>query len=98
MSADNGIYIGEFPTSSGGKEYRVTEAAAIDNCFDQTGYSKEDTDDYRARYFGKATVFYDLTEAEMYAFDLSRKNWTEYGVQYLEFDRPLNLTNLTDTV
>ena len=31
MSADNGIYIGEFPTATDGKEWRVIHAQAIEN-------------------------------------------------------------------
>lgn len=35
MSADNGIYICEFPSDSG-PEYRVVEAGAFENIYDGT--------------------------------------------------------------
>jgi len=87
MSADNGIYIGKFPRTDGGIEYRVVHAQAIDN----VDYGDTEHQDlYRVLYFGKAPVFSDADSAWEVA-RICSKNYDilEYGVSELEFDRPL---------
>ena len=98
MSADNGVYIAEFPTSDGGKEYRVTEAMAIDNCDLQylpLGDERTKMEDaYRYSYFGNCPSYPTLQAAETEAMeiyaDIVKNGWyTEYGVCNLKFNRPL---------
>jgi hypothetical protein len=93
MSADNGIYIGIFPTA-GGKEYRVIEAQAIDNCsFDDSLHDPipgEVTEWYRVIYYRNAEVFTNKTEALIYAEKLANEQEIlEYGISGIEYDRPL---------
>jgi hypothetical protein len=87
MSADNGIYIAEFP----GPIYRVIEASAIENCYDAEDFSTEEIDENRQDYFRNCEVFISereaLNEAEIIS-DLV--GWTEYGIQRITFDRPLS--------
>lgn len=54
MSADNGVYIGIFPTANGDKEYRVTHAQAIDNV---------ECDEYVRGYFENAECFQSIADA-----------------------------------
>lgn len=87
MSADNGIYIGIFPTTDGGKEYRVIEASAIDNVNCGT---EEYQDHMRLLYFGKAKSLPGFVSAITEAFKLKEEYpILEYGINELEFDRPL---------
>jgi hypothetical protein len=90
MSADNGIYIGKFPTNSECTEfeYRVIEAAAIENV-DYGTKAKQDA--YRVSYFGRTErVFSDRKEALVFAHDWAEEfDILEYGVCELKFDRPL---------
>lgn len=95
MSADNGIYIGVFPTEGGEVEYRVIHAQAIDNVdFGST----QEQDAYRASYFGGPNVFATkdktaaLLEASRKADEITSDDFCgilEYGIQTLPFDRPL---------
>jgi hypothetical protein len=86
MSADNGIYVAEFPTSTG-KEYRV---AHLQNIEDVNYGSVEEQDECRSRFFGTARVFALKNVAFTYAYGVA-ENITilEYGVSFLQFDRPL---------
>jgi hypothetical protein len=95
MSADNGIYIGSFPTQDGSTEYRVIHAQAIEN----VDYgSTQEQDAYRFLYFGGAEVFKTLDETAALA-EAHRQEAEiladpfcavlEYGVNTLTFDRPL---------
>ena len=86
MSADNGIYVAEFPV---GKqvEYRVIEAAAIDNVYSG---NEANQDEYRLAYFGKSYAWEDKSTALSFASCLQKSvSYTEYGIVELKFDRPL---------
>jgi hypothetical protein len=94
MSADNGIYIGTFPTASGGKEFRVIHAQAIEN----VDYGDEELQDAtRILYFGDACPYETeeaaLVEATRQYDELMADDFfpvCEYGIVSLEpFDRPL---------
>ena len=89
MSADNGIYIGIFPKADGsGKEYRVIEAAAIENCNDDPQFPQKVTDAYLVIYYGDARVM-TKEQAQKEAFRLQEEyEWTEYGICTLEYSRP----------
>lgn len=88
MSADNGIYIATFPNHSGGEEYRVTHAQAIEN----TKY-----DEYVRDYFENAATFASLNVARNYAFRLEQEILKddfcpilEYGIVSLpKFTKPI---------
>jgi hypothetical protein len=54
MSADNGIYIGKFPTKEGSFKFFVIEASAIDNVY-YGPIEKQDT--YRKELFSVGTSF-----------------------------------------
>lgn len=90
MSADNGIYVGTFPTQ-GGKEYRVIHAQAIDN----VDYGDQEMqDNTRVAYFGDAVSFGNLDDAMEEAKFLADKEIKEtgileYGISILDFERPL---------
>lgn len=97
MSADNGVYIGRFPTDEG-FEYRVAYAQAIENT-DYRDYMRwMRCDEEAARReaaesilltFGARKVF--VTEEDAWkeaALIHGKMEWTEYGVSLLEFDRP----------
>ena len=86
MSADNGIYIAEFP----GPIYRVIEASAIENCYDAEDFSTEEIDENRQDYFRNCEVFANEQDAFNEAILISELvGWTEYGIQRITFDRPL---------
>lgn len=91
MSSDNGVYIGSFPlTDKSGAavvEYRVIDAQAIENCdFGDI----EEQDNTRVCYYSKAPVFATLEEAEKEADRLlALEDICEYGICYIEYDRPL---------
>lgn len=91
MSADNGIYIGVFPTGAGEREYRVIHAQAIEDC----DYGNEEMQDhYRLVYFGSAKATPSRDEAwslarEMADEILSDYGVLEYGVSETHFERPL---------
>ena len=97
MSADNGIYIAEFPTVDGKKEYRVTYAMAIDNCsldFMGLGAARDKMEDaYRWCYFGRCTPFSSRDEAEKEARKILEamgpRPVLEYGICGIGFGRPL---------
>jgi hypothetical protein len=99
MSADNGIYIGEFPIADR-KEWRVIHAQAIENCDDDSGYyppalPQYITDLYRVLYWGASMVFDTIEQAREEAWtidDEMRKGdfyILEYGICFIEYDRPL---------
>lgn len=94
MSADNGVYIGEFPVSNtdrSEKEYRAIEAQAIDN----VDYGTSLEQDYsRVAYFGNAKSFASFAEAyeeaeRLYNACMENFGVCEYGICNLVFDRPL---------
>jgi hypothetical protein len=91
LSSDNGIYLGEFPTLDGGKEYRVVHAQAIEN----VDFGDPDMQDHtRVSYFGNAHSYRTFVpaweEAHRLANDIiNDSGLLEYGIQLLEFDRPL---------
>jgi len=98
MSADNGIYIAEFPTVDGKIEYRVNHCQNIEDTEDNPEYyPQEFTDHCRVCKFGpfsgsddELRIFEDRESAEEYAWDLEHKtDILEYGVCHLKFDRPL---------
>jgi len=91
MSADNGIYIGNFVN----KEWRVIHAAAIENL-----QHKPDTDDgYNSkclvRYFGEQKKYQTESEAFQRARKLEKQIRNdpicpvlEYGISILKFKHP----------
>lgn len=91
LSSDNGVYVGEFPTQSGEKEYRVIHAQAIEN----VDFGDQEMQDYtRVSYFGNAISFGTLELAVEEASFLANKvlddcGLLEYGISILKFDRPL---------
>ena len=91
MSADNGIYIAEFPKEDGTIEYRVAHAQAIENV--DYGTTQEQ-DAYRAAIFGEARCFSNKDDAILFAHKEEESyDILEYGVSRIRFDRPLvNMT------
>lgn len=90
MSADNGVYIAEFPTTTGGKEWRVSHCQNIEDCDDP-----ELGEACLVLKFGQSEVHANYTEAEKKAFELEKKILSdnmcpilEHGVQDLQFDKP----------
>lgn len=77
MSADNGIYIAEFPNG-----YRVIKAAAIDNLSLGDKVIKEK---YVRDYFCKAKLIPNLDAATRIAFKMEQEGYTEYGVNNIGF-------------
>jgi len=101
MSADNGIYIGVFPTERNdqSREYRVIEAQAIDNLDffpDEETEKKFNGENPRSivEYFGHAEVFHDLALAEKKAFSIEKEiadsycPILEYGISTIRFAHP----------
>lgn len=81
MSADNGIYILMSPIEGSSEvEYRVADAAAIDNL----NYFAEGSLECQAMevvYFGNSTVFVSETDAFHAAITIqTQTDWTEYGI------------------
>ena len=88
MSADNGIYIGEFGNE--GKEFRVIHAQAIDNVYYPNGENAVSI----VEYFGRAEVFDTREAAQGAAFKLENEILDddfcpvlEYGISTLKFSR-----------
>ena len=94
MSADNGIYIGSFPTIDGKIVYRVPEANAIENCQEVENYPTELTRAYQSLYFSKSKEYTTIDEALKEAHRIENEyvdngDWTEYGICILNFDVPI---------
>jgi hypothetical protein len=83
MSADNGVYISTFPKEDGTKEYRVTDAQAIENV---------KWEEYVREYFENAFVFSTEEEAVAKAVDIYKElPICEYGISMLpNFPKPIN--------
>ena len=92
MSADNGIYIAEFPTLDGGREWRVIETQAIGNLDYYPEGSPEEAREI-VRYYGAAQGFSTVVEASKKAFEIQDYyGWTEYGVCVLPpFEHPMEV-------
>ena len=96
MSADNGVYIGWFPTADGGVEYRVIHAQAIDNTEDSDQFPNELTDAYIVSYYGDAEVYTNEDDANKKAVEIYKDIMNddfgcaiiEYGIQIIEYPRP----------
>lgn len=90
MSADNGIYVAVFPLGNS-LEYRVTEGSATSII--ESNLTDIDTvrqDEIRLEIFKDAKIFRDRLEALNYAYELSGEYpETEYGVNLITYDRPL---------
>ena len=99
MSADNGIYIGRFPTGVDENfEYRVAHAQAIDNtswqdhmrwrkCNEE--FAREQANESICLVFGGCEVFTSETKAIKEANKIHDIiQWVEYGVSILVFDKP----------
>lgn len=90
MSADNGIYIAQFPVGDT-FEYRVAVAQAIENC-DWPTPGSETAQAYTWLYFHKAPVFLSERWARDHAFQLydeiekSDFPILEYGISTLKFN------------
>ena len=93
MSADNGIYVGKFPTVDPNNfEYRVIHAQAIENLSyetpDNCDYSPEEV----VRYFGQAYPFSDEKRAQDSALRMEKEILSddicpilEYGISSITF-------------
>ena len=100
ISADNGIYIAEFPTLDGSREWRVIHAQAIDNLDYYPEGSPEEAREI-IEYFGtdSARIFSNLDAALKAAFELEDEILNddfcpilEYGVCRLPaFEYPMEV-------
>lgn len=92
MSADNGIYIAEFPTLDDGREWRVCVAAAIENLDYYPEGSPEEAREI-VRYYGNVQPLSSLDAACKKAFELQDDyGYTEYGVCRLPaFEYPMEV-------
>jgi hypothetical protein len=89
MSADNGIYVAEFPTKSGGKEWRVAhgfESVILEleeHWYSPSGYALAVKDIW------DGPVFTDVKAAREEAFRLHDDyGWTEYGIMEITMSVP----------
>jgi hypothetical protein len=65
MSADNGVYIAEFPTRDGGKEWRVAHCQNIEDCdIPEVG------DAYLVTKFSRSKVYTDYSAAVTAAWSM----------------------------
>lgn len=93
MSADNGTYALVTPGKGGVKEYRVTQAQAIDNInyFDRK-LQREEYDEELINYFGDCKVLTDRTAALIEADSMEERLkedfgfGTEYGICFIEYN------------
>jgi hypothetical protein len=87
MSADNGIYILEFPTENGEKEFRVAHAQAIENITWDVPYGWDYHPEEIVIYFGSvsnAARFTHEKDAIEYAYKKIKELYVcEYGIQLL---------------
>ena len=92
MSADNGIYIAEFPTLDGGREWRVAYGSAIDNLDYYPADSIEEAQEIMS-YFGRSEAFTNQDDAFKKAQDIyDTVGWTEYGIRGLTpFEHPFEV-------
>lgn len=94
MSADNGVYVAEFPTRDGGKEWRVAEYSdsCINDLFGHLMPPDEKKDVIDSIFGGES--FDNRDDANALAFKLDAPDedggWsqTEYGVCQISFDFP----------
>jgi hypothetical protein len=78
MSADNGIYIAQFPDG-----YRVCHGQAIEN-IDYFPEGAAERKDVLKDYFGQSPIFDTLSKAQEYAQQLEDEyEWTEYGICFM---------------
>lgn len=84
MSADNGIYVLKTPAANGAdQEFRVIYASAIENIY----WSDTELDlEQLVRYFGRAKVFTNISDALLEAYRLyaAQGGYVEYGIQILD--------------
>lgn len=88
MSADNGIYIGEFPNG----EFRVIEAMAIDNISYNPDTAEGFVSKEVVRYFGHAgvSIVRDPESAWLVARNFfARIPFVEYGISTIKFPRTI---------
>jgi hypothetical protein len=92
MSADNGIYVGKFPTQEGSFEFRVIHAQAIDNlwCMPDSSYGENPRS--IVEYFSDAPVWDTFERASRVAQDMADEILKddicpilEYGISYISF-------------
>jgi len=79
MSADNGIYIGNFI----GEEFRVIEATAIDNLTYPAGENASAI----VSYFKNSLIFDKIKNVFAKAYELSQDDYTEYGINVIYFSK-----------
>lgn len=100
MSADDGIYIGTFPTENGEIEYRVSHAQNIGDCDTcdcgdpKCARTSEVVDHNRLMTYIDAKVFTDHDQAVLYAYSVAKKMYEEdeapeYGVCSIAYERPI---------
>lgn len=83
MSADNGVYILKSPVHPdlGEFEYRVSYAMAVENINYKPNREGFNTEELK-KYFGKCSVFYNRTEAIVFADEIAQTcEILEYGIQ-----------------
>lgn len=96
MSADDGVYVLETPTTDGkGFEYRVTHAMAIENIhWDEVeGEQDEIVPTQAQNYWGESEVYTDKGQALVAAHDLANKSkpwYPEYGVNLIHWNQPFS--------
>lgn len=79
MSADNGIYIGNFANV----EFRVVEASAIDNLTYPSGENASAI----FNYFVDTPIFTKIEDAFVKAYEFSQNGYTEYGINVIYFSK-----------
>lgn len=84
MSIDNGVYIFSTPDLKGGKEYRVSEASAIENIFWGGRFNRDIHPNLNpiqvCEYFGMSRVYTDEDSAFEYAQELLKSTEEIYGI------------------
>ncbi len=97
MSADNTILIGSFPVPpfpSRMRIYYVSHVQAMENCQDSDDFPQELVDSSRVMFFCDAPHFFTKAEAMTRAIQMHEEiGYVEYGIQSLDFDRPLPSMN-----
>jgi hypothetical protein len=84
MSADNGIYIGDFA----GKEFRVIHAGAIENIEFEPPDGEQFNPESVINYFHCLQIFRTQQEALKYAHILSEDyDILEYGISFIHFPK-----------
>lgn len=80
MSADNGIYIAQFPDG-----FRVIHAQAIENLYEYEEGSN-DWEEMIDDYYGRSDIYTSIESARVKAFEMAKDCYVlEYGIQELGY-------------